>query len=161
MGAHMGTFGERVPLGGFVEHLISALVIAEDEPQPDNRVTLDASDRDSFGLPRLVVSHSYSAGDKRRRRMLVRRAKRILRRVGAWSFYTHNIKTFSHAFGTVRMGEDSTGSPLDPDSRFRGIENLLVVDGSALPTGGAVNPSLTIAANALRAADRLVTEGAK
>ncbi|RPJ83171.1 MAG: glucose-methanol-choline oxidoreductase, partial [Acidobacteria bacterium] len=108
-----------------------------------------------------VVKHRYTAADETRRRMLVQRAKRILRRVGAWSFHTHKIKTFSHAFGTVRMGEDPSTSPLDPDCRFRGIDNLLVVDGSALPTGGAVNPSLTIAANALRAADRLVNGGAR
>jgi choline dehydrogenase-like flavoprotein len=88
----------------------------------------------------------------------VRRAKRILRGVGAWSFYTHEIKTFSHAVGTVRMGRDQSAAPLDEWCRFRGIDNLRVVDGSALPTSGAVNPSLTIAAVALRAADRLVRE---
>ena len=46
-------------------------------------------------------------------------------------------------------------SALDPECRFRGLENLYVVDGSVMPTSAAVNPSLTIAANALRAAHRL------
>ena len=90
--------------------------------------------------------------------MVVRRTKRILRELGAWSFYTHHVKTFSHALGTVRMGTDPETAPLDEWCRFRGIDNLRVVDGSALPTSGAVNPSLTIAAIALRSMDHLVRE---
>ena len=58
--------------------------------------------------------------------------------------------------GTVRMGTDPATAPLDEWCRFRGIDNLRAIDGSALPTSGAVNPSLTIAAVALRAADHLV-----
>jgi choline dehydrogenase-like flavoprotein len=151
---------DRVPLQGFVEHLVGALVIAEDEPQAANRVSVNWSERDALGLPRLEVRHAYSAADGMRRRTLLRRARRILRGVGAWSFYTHGIKTFSHALGTVRMGRDPSTAPLDEWGRFRGIENLLVVDGSALPTAGAVNPSLTIAAAALRSADHLVQAAA-
>ena len=55
---------------------------------------------------------------------------------------------------TVRLGPDPARAPLDGDHRFRGIENLLVTDGSALPRSAGVNPSLTIAALALRAATR-------
>jgi choline dehydrogenase-like flavoprotein len=158
MRAHMPWFPKQVPLHGFAEHLTGTLVMAEDEPVADNGVALDAGDRDGFGMPRLRMRHRYTRGDLRRRALLERRAKRILRRVGAWSFYTYHIKTFSHALGTVRMGVDEASSPLDADCRFRGLRNLLVVDGSALPTSAAVNPGLTIAANALRAADRLVQE---
>jgi choline dehydrogenase-like flavoprotein len=156
--AHMPGFFQRVPLHGFVEHLTGALVMAEDEPLESNGVTLDPGDADPFGVPRLRVSHRYTRRDLERRTLLVRRAKRILRRAGAWSFYAHGLKTFSHALGTVRMGVDEQTSPLDGDCRFRGLRNLLVVDGSALPPAAAVNPGLTIAANALRAADRLVKE---
>ncbi len=48
------------------------------------------------------------------------------------------------------MGRDPRTSPLDGDGRFRGLDNLYVADGSALQRSGALNPSLTIAANALR-----------
>jgi choline dehydrogenase-like flavoprotein len=156
MKAHLPGFIRPMPLGGFLEHLASALVISEDGPRADNGVSIDPADRDRFGLPRLCVSHCYTPSELMRCRVLIRRAKRILRRAGAWSFHTHILKTFSHAMGTVRMGADPRTSPLDGDCGYRGIENLLVVDGSALPTAAAVNPSLTIAANALRAADRLV-----
>jgi choline dehydrogenase-like flavoprotein len=62
------------------------------------------------------------------------------------------VKTFSHAVGTVRMGDDPAAAPLDAGCRFRGLANLWVTDGSALPMSAGVNPSLTIAANALRVA---------
>jgi choline dehydrogenase-like flavoprotein len=156
MKAYMARAWDRVPLGGFVEHLTSALVMAEDEPREANRVAIDPAETDVFGLPRLCITHRYTRRDRQRRALLVRRAKRILRGVGAWSFYTHHLKTFSHSLGTVRMGSDPAHAPLDGVCRFRGVENLLVVDGSALPTAAGVNPCLTIAANALRAADHLV-----
>ena len=146
----------NIPLGGFVEHLAGALVLAEDEPRAENRVSIDWGRKDATGLPGLDVAHTYTARDEQRRRELVRRAKRILRGLGAWSYYTHRITTFSHALGTVRMGTDAASAPLDEWCRFRGIDNLRVVDGSALPTSSGVNPSLTIAAVALRSADHLV-----
>ena len=58
--------------------------------------------------------------------------------------------TFSHAVGSVRFGAEAEQSALDPACRMRGVDNLYVVDGSFMPTSGGVNPSLTIAANALR-----------
>jgi len=62
--------------------------------------------------------------------------------------------------GTIRMGPDARRSPVDPSGRFRGVDNLYVVDGSVLPRSGGVNPSLTIAAMALRIAERLAGAGA-
>jgi choline dehydrogenase-like flavoprotein len=54
------------------------------------------------------------------------------------------------------MGTDSATSVLDPDCRYRGVANLTVTDASVFPTSAGVNPSLTIAANALRVARRLL-----
>jgi choline dehydrogenase-like flavoprotein len=80
----------------------------------------------------------------------------VLRQAGAWVFYQHQIGTFSHAVGTVRMGGNPRTSALDRHGRFRGLANLLVLDGSFMPRSSGVNPSLTIAANALRCAAALV-----
>jgi choline dehydrogenase-like flavoprotein len=140
----------------WVKHLTGLLVIAEDQPQYENRVLLESGPLDRYGLPPLRVTHRYTARDRAAGKALGSAARKILRGAGAWAFYHHRIRTFSHAVGTVRMGSDPRTSPLDAECRFRGIENLYVVDGSALPTSGGVNPSLTIAANALRAAHRLV-----
>jgi choline dehydrogenase-like flavoprotein len=57
------------------------------------------------------------------------------------------------------MGVDPHAAALDAVCRFRGTENLYVVDGSCFPTAAAVNPSLTIAANALRVGQRLAARG--
>ena len=66
--------------------------------------------------------------------------------------FTHDIDTFSHAVGTLRFGNDKDESVLDSNCRLRGTDNVFVVAGSFMPTSGGVNPSITIAANALRVA---------
>ena len=147
--------GTKALLGAFTEQLTGLLCIAEDQPDAANGMSVDWDRRDALGLPQLVIRHRYTERDHRALRALTRRARRVLRRSGAWFFHTHAIKTFSHAVGSVRMGVDPATSPLDGDGRFRGVANLWVTDGSALPTSAGVNPSLTIAANALRAGERI------
>lgn len=138
-----------------VQHLTGLLVIAEDQPQADNCVSLDPGDRDEFGLPRLVITHRYAARDRAAGQTLSREARRILRRAGALALYRHRILTFSHAVGTLRMGSDPATSVLDEWGAYRGLDNLYVLDGSVMPTSAGVNPSLTIAAVSLRAARRI------
>jgi choline dehydrogenase-like flavoprotein len=139
-----------------VPRITGLLVMAEDQPQVENGLGLDASRRDELGLARLVVRHRHTRRDRMARSALARQAARILRAAGALFCYTHEIKTFSHAAGTVRFGDDPRTAPLDRDCRFRGVENLFVVDASFMPTGGGINPSLTIAANALRVGTAIV-----
>ncbi len=135
------------------------LTIAEDQPRRDNGVALDPDTRDGVGLPGLRITHEYTPRDRAADRALRGRARQILRASGALFCYRRPIRTFSHALGTVRMGLDERSAPLDAGCRFRGIENLRVVDGSVFPTSAAVNPSLTIAANALRVAASLTGAG--
>ena len=131
------------------------LTIAEDQPRRENGVALDPAGNDGAGLPALRITHNYSARDRAADRALRSRARQVLKAAGALFCYRRPIRTFSHALGTVRMGHDERSAPLDAHCRFRGIENLRVVDGSVFPTSAAVNPSLTIAANALRVAATL------
>lgn len=63
----------------------------------------------------------------------------------------------AHACGTCRFGADQTASVLDSNNRAHGIRNLYVVDSSFFPSSGGTNPALTIAANALRVADHLLS----
>jgi choline dehydrogenase-like flavoprotein len=65
------------------------------------------------------------------------------------------IETNSHQCGTIRFGTDPTKSVLDPFCRSHDVPNLFVVDSSFFPSSAAVNPALTIAAQALRAADHI------
>ena len=137
-------------VGPAVDHLTGLLVMAEDQPQPRNHVSVDWQVRDTYGLPELTVEHHYTQRDMLARAALVRQSKRILRRAGAPVSYVHQVKTFSHAVGTVRFGVDPETSVLDENCRFRGVDNLHVLDASFMPTSAGLNPSLTISANALR-----------
>jgi len=138
-----------------VEHLTGLLVMAEDQPQYDNHVAVDWHRTDRFGLPQLTVTHHYTARDVAACNALIKKARQILRKAGAVFCYVHHIKTFSHAVGTVRMGNDPKISALGEFCQFRGVNNLYVVDGSFMPTSAGLNPSLTISANALRVGEHV------
>ncbi|RMG67608.1 MAG: GMC family oxidoreductase [Calditrichaeota bacterium] len=133
-----------------VQHLTGLVIQAEDQPVYENHLSLDRERGNRYGMPRLVIHHRYTRRDLAARKALVRQAVRILKKAGARFCYVHKINTFSHAVGTLRMGRDPETSVLNEVCQFRGIENLYVVDGSVMPTSAAVNPSLTISANALR-----------
>jgi choline dehydrogenase-like flavoprotein len=156
-----GLVGDRLPrplrplAPALVRHAAGLLVIAEDQPRIENGIRVDSGRTDVHGLPRARVTHRYTRRDLAARRALVRMARAVLREAGAFTSLAIPIRTFSHAIGTLRMGADPLLSPVDPDGRFRGIHNLWVADGSTLPSSAAVNPSLTIAANALRIASRM------
>lgn len=145
-------------LSPFVRRATGLLVMAEDRPRYENRVFLEAPVAGDGAPPLGGIVHRYHDRDLAARRRLYARAAWIHRAAGALMTYTHTIHTFSHALGTVRMGPDPAAAPLDAACRFRGVANLLVTDGSALPRSGGVNPSLTIAANALRAGTILAEE---
>lgn len=152
-----GVLGKLLSQG--VPLLTGLLAIAEDQPQYNNQLTIDPAQKDRFGLPQAVISHHYSKRDLAALDVLAGEAKKILKQAGALTHYVHHIRTFSHAVGTVRMGADPATSALDEYCRFRGVENLFVVDGSFMPTSAALNPSLTIAANALRVGEKITTTG--
>ena len=66
------------------------------------------------------------------------------------------VEVCSHQCGTMRFGDDPKASVLDRDCRVHELDNLYVVDASFFPSSSAVNPTLTILANALRVADRIL-----
>ncbi|WP_051532965.1 GMC oxidoreductase [Arthrobacter sp. 9MFCol3.1] len=89
---------------------------------------------------------------------LVRRVKKAVRRAGYPVIFRERmgIETNSHQCGTAVAGHDPKTSVLNPDCRAHDLDNLWVVDGSFFPSSAALNPALTIAANALRVADSLL-----
>jgi choline dehydrogenase-like flavoprotein len=152
--AHLPT-GVGLALSPFVPRITGLLAIAEDQPRAENGVALAPSGHDRFGLPQLLVTHRYPVRDQAAGRALGRPARRLLRRAGALATRVHEIRSFSHALGTLRMGTDPKSSPVDAEGRLRGLDNLYVADASLFPTAAAVNPSLTIAACALRVGARI------
>ncbi len=119
------------------------LVMAEDLPSPQNRVTVGPSGA--------VTTARTAVGGSTHRR-LHRRAKRLLRSAGYDVVATQHfdISMNSHQCGTVVCGSDPATSVLDPWCRSWDVENLWVVDAGFFPSSAAVNPALTIAAQALR-----------
>lgn len=122
-------------------------LMSEDIPSATSRVTTDGA--------RIVLD--WRPTNLRAHARLVTRMRRIFRAAGYPLIVTKPFgnRAPSHQCGTVRMGLDPAAAPLDPDCRSYDHPNLYVVDASFLPSSAAVNPSLTIAAQALRVADRL------
>ena len=124
------------------------LALTEDLPRPENRITVGADGR---------IRLDYRPNNNRAHRRLVREMRRILRRLGYWLVMTHSHRTknTTHQCGTLCFGTDPRTSVLDPFCRSHDVENLFVVDASFFPSSAAVNPGLTIAAQALRVADHI------
>lgn len=146
--------GFRVAAYTLAAHIQTLICIAEDDAQPANRV-LVSDRRDDLGIPITAVEHSYSNDDVRRRNLLIKAARKVLRRAGGLVGKVSLVDSFSHAVGSLRMGADSATSVVNPDGALHGVPNVFVTDGSFMPTSGGVNPSLTIAANALRVSERV------
>lgn len=119
------------------------LIMAEDLPSPDNRVTLDSAGR---------ITTARAARGTATHRLLCNRAKRLLRAVGYNAILTQHfdISMNSHQCGTVVAGVDPSRSVLDPWCKTHDVENLWVLDGGFFPSSAAMNPALTIAAQAFR-----------
>ncbi len=139
-----------------VKLLTGLLAMVEDQPQFNNRIAIDRVRKNAYGLPEAQIFHKYSKRDLAALKVMTDLSKKIMRGTGAWAHYIHQIRTFSHACGTVRFGDNPKTAPLDRDCRFRGIDNLIVMDASFMPTAAAVNPSLTISATALRVGETLL-----
>jgi choline dehydrogenase-like flavoprotein len=124
------------------------LAMSEDLPRPDNRVTIAPDGR---------IRLQYQANNLAAHRQLVAEVIRMLKGLGFWKVMTHSHKAqnTTHQCGTVVFGADPRTSVLDTFCRAHDVENLFVVDASFFPSSAAVNPGLTIAAQALRVADHI------
>ncbi|MFH0976204.1 MAG: GMC family oxidoreductase [Spirochaetota bacterium] len=140
------------------DFFINLMCMAEDIPQYENKVYLETGKTDKFGMPALMVRHRYHKRDIEALRALYGRAKKIIVAAGGLPVYTMRFNTFSHAMGTCRMGVNKASSAVDPECRVWGMNNVYVIDAGVMPSGGAVNPSLTIAALALRASGMMTSK---
>jgi choline dehydrogenase-like flavoprotein len=129
--------------------------IMEDLPYLDNRVL--PSDRPSLnGRQRLRIRYRLHASEIERRTVFLRQLKQVFepfRKITPGG--AKNNENLSHACGTCRFGTDPKTSVLDPQNRAHEVDNLYVVDASFFPSSTGMNPSLTIAANALRVAEHV------
>jgi choline dehydrogenase-like flavoprotein len=133
-------------------HWYTLGALSELLPLPDNRVTL-ADETDSHGMP--VARLDYTQCDNDRANIAL--AKQTLHDIwaAAGAQDVLEIDRYAHLVGGCRMGRSPEDSVVDADHRVWGVPNVLVVDGSVMPTQGSANPALTIMALASRLAERL------
>jgi choline dehydrogenase-like flavoprotein len=155
LGAGAPPFVPGMTLDLIARHSLDFWLTSEDLPDPANRVTLD---RDG----NIVLS--YTPNNLEAHGRLVKRLEYLLEHIGARHIVRRNLFVgqriplagVAHQNGTVRFGLDPESSALDVNCRAHDVDNLYVVDGSFFPSSAAVNPALTIMANALRVGDHLL-----
>jgi choline dehydrogenase-like flavoprotein len=141
-------YGHSIAMGGLVGQ----------PPRKENRVTLDTSTTDDHGNPVPDIRWSWGPRLERtlRRTNAIQRA--VLSELGAdlaWTVGPADTGPAYHHMGTTRMGSDPAESVVNPRLRTHDLPNLTVASSSVFPTAGSMNPTLTIAALALKAADHL------
>ena len=138
-------------------HGVDFWLSAEDLPLPENRLTIDDD-----GTPRLTLAEENNTEPLRRLR---KKFQSMLSKLGIEegthrrNVYLHegmSISATAHQAGTARFGTDPSSSVLDTDCKAHELDNLYVVDSSFFVSIGAVNPTLTIIANALRVGEHLL-----
>ena len=131
-------------------------LLAEDLPDDDNRVELSTTVTDSSGIPAPKLVYRISENTDRILTWNTARAIEAMEASGAWKTETSRSVANGHFMGTARMGSDPATSVVDRWGMSHDIPNLGIIDGSVFVTAGAANPTSTICALALRAAEHLV-----
>ena len=146
------------------KHSLDFWLTSEDLPDPNNRVTIDSEGG---------IVLSYSPNNQEGHKRLIIKLKELMQQQSKCSLHGHNchegvfarnlfigqripLAGVAHQVGTVRFGRDARNSVLDSNCKAHDLDNLYVVDGSFFVSSGAVNPALTIMANALRVGEHLV-----
>ena len=144
-------------LGDLAGHAVDFWLSTEDLPDPENRVTVDRSGN---------LTLSYTPNNQVAKQKLYDKLKSMLHHLGMHpehliprDIYMKTdipIAGCAHQAGTCRFGTDASSSVLDPNCKAHELDNLYVVDTSFFVSIGAVNPSLTAIANAIRVGDHLL-----
>src|SRR5258706_14379680 len=145
-------------------HSLDFWLTSEDLPDPNNRVTLDRAGN---------IVLTYQPNNEEGHGRLTEKLKTLMKQQTKCGVHGHEcheglfarslylgqripLAGVAHQNGTIRFGRDPKTSALDVNCRAHEVENLYVVDGSFFPSSAAVNPALTIIANAFRVGDRIV-----
>lgn len=144
-------------LDDIAEHAVDFWLSTEDLPDPQNRITVNAKGE---------ITLSYTPNNQVPKQKLYEKLKSMLHQLGmhpdhliprhAYLKSDIPIAGVAHQAGTCRFGKDPKTSVLDTNCKAHELDNLYVVDTSFFPSIGAVNPSLTAMANALRVGDHLI-----
>jgi choline dehydrogenase-like flavoprotein len=138
------------------KHSLDFWLTSEDLPDPENRVAVNSDGK---------IVLTYTPNNLEAHKRLIAKLKDLLEHLDCQSHLLPRqlyvgqripLAGVAHQNGTIRFGEDPKTSVLDRDCKAHEVDNLYVVDGSFFPSSSAVNPALTIMANALRVGDRIL-----
>ncbi len=132
----------------------------EDMPQPDNRVTLSATETDAFGVPVANLHYDEHANDLLMRNHGYKTLTAIHQAAGAKRSIQAPAYSASHNLGSNRMSARPEDGVLNRHGETHEVKNLFIADGSAFASGGACNPTLTIVALAIRQAEYIANRKA-
>jgi choline dehydrogenase-like flavoprotein len=145
-------------------HSLDFWLTSEDLPDPNNRVTVNRNGE---------IVLEYQPNNEEGHKRLIAKLKDLMKQQTACPIHGHEchqglfgrsvyvgqripLAGVAHQNGTIRFGNDAATSALGRNCKAHELDNLYVVDGSFFPSCGAVNPALTIMANALRVGDHLI-----
>jgi choline dehydrogenase-like flavoprotein len=141
-----------IGMGGFGEML----------PDPTNKVTLDKTVKDKWGLNVLNIDCELKENEKKMRKDIVADAQEMLEKAGVKNVIANNSEGTPgrgiHEMGTARMGRDPKTSVLNSNNQVWDAPNVFVTDGAFMTSSSCVNPSLTYMAFTARAAEFAVNE---
>jgi hypothetical protein len=143
----------KMPFEEMARHSMDFWLSSEDLPRPENRIFYDGD--------RVVldITEGNMEAHHRLKKKLGADAEQSRRASGCWSEACISARIpiggTAHQAGTARFGTDPATSVLDLDCKAHELDNLYLADASFFPSIGAVNPTLTIIANALRVADKI------
>lgn len=130
-------------------------LVGEDMPQASNRVTLNADEKDRFGMPVAHVHYDDHANDHAMREHAFARGVALYEAVGAKRTIRTPPYPSTHNLGTNRMSDKAEDGVVNKWGQTHEVKNLFVSDGSQFTTSAAENPTLTIVALAIRQADHI------
>jgi choline dehydrogenase-like flavoprotein len=145
--------GERTP------HQVRIDSLTEQLPNPENRIVPDEANRDAIGIPRPKLTYQYDEYTIKGIEAARKVHDDLFTALGVtYAKHFEEIQGAGHVMGTHRMGTDARTSVTDADGRTHDHPNLFLAGAGVFPTYGTANPTLTIAALALRTAARIAAD---
>ena len=144
----------KMPFEAMARHSMDFWLSSEDLPRPENRIFYD-SDKVRLDLTETNMEAHRRLKTKLEQLLSAAVAHPVLLERNLYLGKNIPVGGTAHQAGTLRFGTDPKTSVLDPNCKAHELDNLYVTDASFFPSIGAVNPTLTIIANALRVADHL------
>ena len=139
-------------------NIAGMFINGEDMPRATNRITLNTSVKDAFGLPVANVHVDEHENDTAMRKHAQAQAKKVYDAVGAKRMITTRQTPGTHNMCTARMSKDPRDGVCDAHGQTHDIKNLFISDGSAMTTSTSANPTLTIVSLAIRQAEYIADQ---